>query len=388
MKKTIKAKYILTILFLITICFLFIANMQSVFRIAKTEVLAVFDKNESGFLAPVEIESAYDENFYEKMSFINLNGLAHRFMGQRLMNGTIKGSNGKLFLDSDVEFELDKTVEDNNINDALSIMAAAKSEGAEILYVQRPMKYIEGKDKLPYGMNVEYNLQYDYWCEKISEKGVNVVDLRKEMRKDLSFYKTDHHWTLESSFIAAGKIMDSISECSDNRIIYDKALFDHKNYALEEHRNAFLGSEGVKTGEYYAGKDDFNILKPLFETNLSYKHYIENKCVVDKAGDFSEAFLDKQILQDEEYYNKYNACIYGGYVENIIKNNNRGNGKKLLLISDSFARPMVMYLSLAFEETRYLDPQEGRYNDSYIDYIKDYKPDVVVMMYTGSFVEA
>ena len=38
-------------------------------------------------------------------------------------------------------------------------------------------------------------------------------------------------------------------------------------------------------------------------------------------------------------------------------------------------------------ETRYLDPQEGRYNDSYIDYIDEYQPDVVVMMYTGAFVE-
>lgn len=86
------------------------------------------------------------------------------------------------------------------------------------------------------------------------------------------------------------------------------------------------------------------------------------------------------------YYNKYNACLYGGYVENIIQNNNLQTGQRVLLISDSYARPMTMYLSSAFSEVYYLDPQEGRYNDSYIAYIKKVKPDIVIMMYTGKFI--
>ena len=48
---------------------------------------------------------------------------------------------------------------------------------------------------------------------------------------------------------------------------------------------------------------------------------------------------------------------------------------------------MVQYLSLCFGETRYLDPQEGRYNDSYIQYMRDFQPDVVVIMYSGDYVE-
>lgn len=47
---------------------------------------------------------------------------------------------------------------------------------------------------------------------------------------------------------------------------------------------------------------------------------------------------------------------------------------------------MTMYLSSAFSEVYYLDPQEGRYNDSYIAYIKKVKPDIVIMMYTGKFI--
>ena len=135
------------------------------------------------------------------------------------------------------------------------------------------------------------------------------------------------------------------------------------------------------------GKDEFNILVPDFDTDFSYKHYIDGKLQKNTEGNFKEAFVDENLLKDNDYYNKYNACLYGGYVENIILNNNCTNGKKLLLISDSYARPMVMYLGLAFSEIHYLDPQEGRYNESYIEYINEYKPDVVIMMYSGEFVK-
>lgn len=388
MKKTMNGKYMMTIVFLLIILILFLANLSSLWNIAKTEVSAIFNNDaESKIMEPAEMEASYDGNFYKRMTFVNINGLAHRAMGQKLMNGTIRGENENLFLETDVKFKFDKNLEDSNLEDALSILNIAETEGAEVLYVQRPMKFIEGMDQLPYGMTVEYNQQYDYWCEKIKESGINVIDLREEIGDNIDFYKTDHHWTVETSFEAAGAIMEALNRYSDGDFDYNESIFEKSNYSFMRYDNSFLGSEGIKTGEYYVGKDDFNVLVPEFETNVAFKHYVDNECTIDKTGEFSKAFIDEDILLDPDYYNKYNACIYGGYVESIIENESGGNGQKVLLISDSFARPMVMYFSLAFSETRYLDPQEGRYNDSYIEYIKEYQPDVVVMMYTGAFVE-
>ena len=69
------------------------------------------------------------------------------------------------------------------------------------------MKFIEGRDALPYGMTVEYNAQYDYWCDAIQSRGINVVDLRETIGDSIEFYKTDHHWTVETSFFAAQNIL-------------------------------------------------------------------------------------------------------------------------------------------------------------------------------------
>lgn len=49
---------------------------------------------------------------------------------------------------------------------------------------------------------------------------------------------------------------------------------------------------------------------------------------------------------------------------------------------------LIIYcMRLCLGETRYLDPQESRYNDSYIEYIREFQPDVVVIMYTGAYIE-
>ena len=56
------------------------------------------------------------------------------------------------------------------------------------------------------------------------------------------------------------------------------------------------------------------------------------------------------------------------------------NELKVLLISHSYGRPFTQYLSLCFRETRYLDPQKGRYNDNCLKYIDEYGPDLVLVM--------
>lgn len=384
---TLKIPLVGSIIFLLIIGGIFMGNYWNFWNLAKQEIKAIINQEDrANLLGSNDIESEYNNNFFEKRKFINLNGAVHKTLNQKIVNGAIKGKNDKLYLEEDIEYKFDKQIEIKQVDKAVSILQAAKDTGADVLYVQRPMKFIEGKDALPYGMNIEYNKQYDLWCNRINQLGIDVVDLRKTLGQHLEFYKTDHHWTVESSFYAAGDVVAKLKV--DNVLTQPEVseYFNRNQYILKSYGKCFLGSEGVKTGEYYVGMDNFNILIPKFPTNFSYKHYISGELQKDTQGTFCKAFVDEAILKDDSYYNKYNACLYGGYVENIIQNNNLQTGQRVLLISDSYARPMTMYLSSAFSEVYYLDPQEGRYNDSYIAYIKKVKPDIVIMMYTGKFI--
>lgn len=77
------------------------------------------------------------------------------------------------------------------------------------------------------------------------------------------------------------------------------------------------------------------------------------------------------------------AFLRGGSVENIIENKTSKNELKALLISHSYGRAMAPYMSMFYRELRYLDPQVGRYNESLQEYIQDYRPDVIVIMFNG-----
>ena len=141
----------------------------------------------------------------------------------------------------------------------------------------------------------------------------------------------------------------------------------------------FLGSYGIKVSKFYAGKDDFVVYVPKFDTDLVFRSYDANrKLLLKKTGDFYHVLLDDNIICDTDYNNKYNAFCNGGYIENHIINNKAPNELKCLYISHSYGRPMTMYLALNFKEIVNLDPQQYRFSGNYFTYINNFQPDIVL----------
>lgn len=362
---------------------LFILNLSSLYSIVKTEIRSLVDnEHRHEFLFPAEIEERYDDNFYGKLSFVDINGLTHKALQQKVMNGAVKDENGQLNLVENTEYRFYEKTEAEKVEKALTILKYAENNEADVLYVQRPWKNSDNTEVLPYGMKLEYKEQFDYWCSKMTENGIPVLDLRKALNEDqLVFYKTDHHWTVRSSLYGAEAIIKELNYQYEYGL--DEGLLDISEYNIDIYNDCFLGSGGVKTGKYYVGQDDFEVFYPKFETNFTFRQLAEHEEYFKIEGQFKDVFIDWDILENKEYNNKYNAISYGAYNENIIINNMIDDERKVLLIADSFARPMVPFLSLYFKEARFLDPQEGRYTDSYIEYIEKYDPDIVIMMFPG-----
>lgn len=88
------------------------------------------------------------------------------------------------------------------------------------------------------------------------------------------------------------------------------------------------------------------LLIPNFPTRLKYEHRIDGELILAKSGDFEESFIDKELLENKGYHNKYNALLHGGYVENIIYNELAKNETKVLVIGHSYGRSLVQYLGL------------------------------------------
>ena len=91
----------------------------------------------------------------------------------------------------------------------------------------------------------------------------------------------------------------------------------------------------------------------------------------------------------KDYYkiNTYATFSGGDFRLQIIKNNLNANGKKVLLIRDSFACVVAPFLALQTSELHVCDVRDYEYyvgDKLNIDeYIKEIKPDYVIVLYTG-----
>lgn len=330
-------------------------------------------------------EQTFNENIVAKSKWITLYGGSQRALLKHEINHfeVIKDQDGFLHMPV-TELDAD-TLE--AYSDNLDYFAKTCQEnGIPFLFVMAPSDIIEGKTTMANGFSDASNYNNDRFLQLLAKKRIPYLDSRTliaDMPLEDIFYKTDHHWALPACFKTFSQIITTIAENSNLNLDPNRYYQNINNYTCKEYPNSFLGSRGIKVGEWYTGKDSFQVFVPQFETDFITSYYISEKKQWEKTGDFWQTMIQEDILNDCLYYNKYNAFLDGSGYENRIVNNLSSNHYRCLLIADSFGRQMVPYLSLCFGETVYLDPQIGRYNESYTSYIEEYKPDCVVVMFNG-----
>lgn len=330
---------------------------------------------------PGEFESYYDSLYSGQSWTLDAFSLTQRALGKHETRNfeVLKAKNGELYLGG---------IAEGPDEESLGIMAdqcellyeETEKNGGNFLYVQAPFKNVGQAPELSdYSQDVteESESRLD---DLIRDKGIPVLDLR-EYSECTDYYKTDHHWTVGAAFNAARLIADEIHSLYGIGCEGYEEYGDLNNYKPVTYVESFLGSIGIKVGPYFGGKDSYTVYDPKFETDLTFRSYMNGELQFEYSGEFWETFIDQEKLEDKTYNNKYDANLHGAYVESIIYNHLAESDCKCLLVAHSYGRPLAQYMSLGFSELRYLDPQKGRYNEDLLEYIREYQPDVVIYMY-------
>jgi len=259
---------------------------------------------------------------------------------------------------------------------------SATQNGADFLYISMPSRVNDTYREIL--SNIDFSNDYKDMLLSGIHSDIPTLDLRKisEIESlESSYYKTDHHWNVESIFLAFKATIAELNTLYELSLDSQKIYTNLDNYEILVSQNTFSGSTRQNVGEIYLEKEDFKLYSPIYPTGFVYEHYINGELDKEKHGDFQEALCNMEIFENDKYLNKYNVFLGGGYVENRIYNELSDNNKKLLLISSSYGRPFAPYISQCFSEVIFLDPQNGRYTDNMIDYIDQYNPDVVLVLH-------
>lgn len=311
-----------------------------------------------------KLEAKLSTNFFQKFNFINLNGLVRKVLGQREMNGVVKLNNGHLL--TTISYTEDEKLEAyaEKILQAKNYLAES---GIEFIYAITPYTSCKFDPQLPVGIEDYGNDDLDRLCGFLREKGIEPVDFRQEFYDDgidhyKMMYRTDHHWTTEAGFYAFNKLNAIIEQKLNVQV--DERVKDFNNYDVIRYKNCWLGSRGRRIGEFFTGKDDFNVIVPKFDTEIelhgrtgSYNDIVINQKAFDKKP-LIPRFIYEEVLPELEHFVNKDSSI----------------SKKIFIVSDSFSRAVSPYFILSYSQVK-----SNWHNFDYKQ-IMEYKPDIIIML--------
>lgn len=368
MKKSVQIIYI--VLFLAVISIGTIVNFPNLYTAFKETV-----SKEKYELWATSIGWDYNDNFSNKYFFVNANGFIRNTLGQRTMKDVVKTSSGKLVIPLG-DVEVFAQAENTYI-----FHEWLKTQDIPFAYIQVPYEICKYDSQLPYGITDYSNANADTYLALLEQNNVPYLDLRESMHTDGmthydAFFQTDHHWRIETAFWAYGEIVDYIEPILDVEIPNQYTSID--SYYVELTDAPVLGSSGRKTGISYGGLDTLSLIYPKYNVQASFEAPEEG---ILRTGTFQEAYMVYERLEGDSLYemSQYNVYIGEDYPTTRQKCETAPCDKKILIIKDSFSRPVQAFLGTSFSR---VDTIDLRYYDGNIqEYILEYNPDIVLLCY-------
>lgn len=330
-----------------------------------------FSERENRILAQrphISIDSIIDGSYMQDMGtysadqflfrnmWISMRTGYRNILGKYDSNGVYKGDNEYLF--EDIVTPDNARLEEN----IYAVNALAIETGIPVKILLAPDAASTLKKYLPKNAPVrDQNQDIDIVKNSLVD-GVGFIDVRNAFAeadpKTQLYYRTDHHWTTDGSYIAfmeAAKAM----ELDTSEIGYDY-------YALA---NDFSGTLAAKSG-FSVKKDTIK----AFIDNSNVQYVVEYTEEAKKTA----SVYDEQKLKSNDKY----AVFFGGNHTQVKIRTNSNSERRLLVIKDSYANSFVPFLIPYYREIVMVDPRY--YSDNMREMMKSEGIGEVLFLYNGN----
>lgn len=338
-----------------------------------------------------KVEDQVTNNFRYKMPFVLLQKKFDRDLWRYNMTTSLNGSSNDPASSEDVVVQLDNgylsfVIDDFNTNDAVKKMVdfahQMESEGRDFLWLETPIK-TNGND-----FSENDDVFTDYSNEKrqeivevFDENELHYKSLTEEINalpgdKSERFFKTDHHWLPQTGVWACGILAEELNHTFGYEI--DESMYDLSNYTVEYEDREMLGSQGKKVTTVYTDTEPFPIVIPTYDTDLSV---FVSGINATKEGKIQDTLFNyEEIAGDKLYYdNCYAFYGYGDQAYISIHNKERNDGRRILVIKESFADAMYPYMCHMAEYVDVIDLRA--FDGSLQTFIQKTNPDTVIVIY-------
>ena len=262
-----------------------------------------------------------------------------------------------------------------------------EAAGSKFFYMQTPGNINKYGDEKLNGIKDFANYNADLLIEDLRAYGIECFDIRENIHETFEdyhslFFRTDHHWRQPVALWATGELSAYLNDHYD--LGFDPSIYDPDRYRTEVRKEFYLGSLGRKATLAATAPDDFEILYPEFDTNITF--IMENKNI-HRSGDLTVTYDYEEMGHPDIYWREcYLALLsfYGTGKATVI-NNEPPNDTQILIVGDSLAIPMTSLLALNCRQVEIIDPRY--FEGSIRDYITEDQPDLVINTYSTTIIQ-
>lgn len=340
---------------------------------------------DSGFFGNVQariqsVTNAINASLLGKDWFRRANAAFQLALGKEVLSfgGTtmVRLSTGQLY---DVQPDYDIS---SNLDTILRLKDKLDEKGIPMVYAYAHSELYED-GLLPEGVEDYNNKVADDIVSGLRQAGIPTIDSRQVYRDhgltlDQAVYRTDQHWSILTAFTVFGETLKALNDTG--ALALDPSLGDLDNYRMEIVPRAHMGDVGARLGEGLVEPDDFQLITPLFPTQITQrisKPTSEGGGFDQRSGSFQEAAMYMDKMEGEGAANRYDT--YGLHRELTYFTNEDAPEGRLLILKDSFGTPVSTFYSLAVREVCALDLRKGRITAE--EMVEEFQPDAVLVVY-------
>lgn len=342
------------------------------------------------------IWNASHENSEKKLLYygnlVDLNSIKENLVGTRVVDKgvpLVKADSGKIIRVDDIQLtESDVEWSSKQIK---TLQEISEGSGAKFLYCGMPAKGYN--ETFPDNVADYSKMNYNSFLNALDRENVPYVDLYSEIvakgvEEPNVYFNSDHHWRIYPAFLAYQSLCEHLK--LKYGFDYNLEYADLNNFSVTHYPKIFLGTWGQKLGTYFSwlGRDDFDLIVPSFFTDfVEIQPFKEER----RHGDFENSILNLGGRKLQK--NGFDSSVYdvygGNYRLQIIQNKTNKNGKKVLMIRDSFAQPVGCFFATQVEELHLCDVRNhAQYVGKKLnlkEYIQKTNPDYVMVLYSGAY---
>lgn len=334
MKTTNRLLIIGFLLFIGSISLLHVTTEDRAFSASENRVLAQFpefswDKFLSGKFTK-EFETYLSDQFVMKDFWTDLKAATEKVALKKENNGIYFGRGSFLF-ERFPEPGQQFNANIQHLNDF-----ADKLQNTTVYAMVAPTSIAIYPNKLPKYAYTAHQLTAITAIRDQLDKSIHWIDVYQPLKeaKDQSiYYKTDHHWTTNGAFIAYQAAAQAMGI----------EPYTNDAFTIQTVSKDFFGTYDAKANDFTTKPDEIDVFLPKFDVTYSVEFGDDTPTM--------DSLYEWDSLNTRDQY----ALFLNGNHGKTIVHSSINNGRKLLVVKDSYAHALVPFLANHFEEIHLID---------------------------------